>query len=484
MAADFSQYVDLTIFDKQSGELYQEAIEMARLTLPEFNLRQGTVEDAIFQAASYIAWQMVAGINRLPDSLMSGILSMMGVSLRPAIPAELNVVVTADSYDGAVIPAGTLFGYSYVFEDEVIDFVFASLEAAEIDPVEEPEVGEDYPSTEIACEAIFPGLIPIIAQGEELKLLSPSTDLLSAVAGDGFQNGFNEETSAEFLSRAVSYLNSLSSTLAKSTQVDAFVANTYPATVSRVQTYDLTNGDPDTGNRDIEKTYEIGTYARTSNETTIVTTTTHQFLVGDTVYIDGIITSGFDGEFVITDIPAQTSFVYTNPGTNQSALPGIGATAKRGKIETGHIAVYVYGQGSFLSTEQKDVIRESIADASIGGLTINIGDTAVLPINITGEIVLDSSYDREPLEQVIENSLIEYLSPQGFPTMETKVRKNQIIGIISRIPGVRYVSDLTISDNSVDDDWLYQIGDDLEPAVKGWAPSLTAENISFTYTAV
>ncbi|MBV5280155.1 MAG: hypothetical protein J0651_02510, partial [Actinobacteria bacterium] len=81
MPADFSQYVDLTIYDKEPGDMYLEAIEMARLTLPEFSLRTGTVEDAMFQAMAWIGWVNATSINRIPDRLMAGILSMMGVTI-------------------------------------------------------------------------------------------------------------------------------------------------------------------------------------------------------------------------------------------------------------------------------------------------------------------------------------------------------------------------------------------------------------------
>ena len=67
MPADFSQYVDLTIFDAQPGDIYLEAIELARTTLPEFNLRVGTPEDAIFQAMAYMSSLVISSINRIPD---------------------------------------------------------------------------------------------------------------------------------------------------------------------------------------------------------------------------------------------------------------------------------------------------------------------------------------------------------------------------------------------------------------------------------
>lgn len=486
MPADFSQYVDLRIFDKTPGELYSESVEMARLTLPEFNLRVGTVEDAMFQAISYIAWQIVTGLNRLPDSLMSGILSMMGVTQRPAIPAEMTIEITADSYEGASIPSGTLFGYSYVFEDETIEYVFQTVESLDIPADESYSPGDPYPSGTVLCEAFLPGVIPVISEGESLTILSPSTEILSVSAGSYFQNGFNEENSAEFLSRAVSYLSSLSSTLAKSTQVDAFIANNYVGSVGRVKTYDLTNGDPDVGNRDTEKTYSITTKSRTGGVATLTTSEAHQILVGDFVVVNGIAAAGspsnaFDGEVEVTAITSNT-FSYLNTGGNVSSTSDAG-TVTRGKEVVGHIATYVYGLGGFVGTEQKEIIKLAVAEAAIGGLTVNVENMEILPLSIAGSVVLDAAYDREPLEQIVENTIVEYLSPAGFPTYESTVRRNFIIGLISQIPGVKYVESLTVSGTTADG-WLTQIGSDLEPAHKGWAPSLDPTDITLTYVSV
>jgi hypothetical protein len=87
MAADFSRYIDLSIFDAEPGDIYFDAIEIARLTLPEFNLRVGTPEDAIFQAAAYISSLNIASVNRLPDRLMEGIMNILGYSKQQAVAA-------------------------------------------------------------------------------------------------------------------------------------------------------------------------------------------------------------------------------------------------------------------------------------------------------------------------------------------------------------------------------------------------------------
>ena len=75
---DFSDYINLTIFDVEPIDIYNEAVDYAKTSLPEFEPRVGTVENAILEAVSYSTAVLANTINRIPDGLMEGILSLMG----------------------------------------------------------------------------------------------------------------------------------------------------------------------------------------------------------------------------------------------------------------------------------------------------------------------------------------------------------------------------------------------------------------------
>ena len=481
MAADFSQYVDLTVYDKEPGDMYLEAIEMARLTLPEFTLRTGTVEDAMFQAMSWIGWVNASAINRIPDRLMSGILSMMGVTINLSSSAQMTITATADSYEGATIPVGTVFGYNTVFEDEVIEYVFMTVESLEIAANESPSPGDPFPSGTVLAECLAPGVIPSITPATPLSLLTPSTSIISAEAGSYFQNGTNDENSSAFLSRAVSYLASLSSTLVKASQVDSFVSNTYSGLVGRVRTYDLTDGDPDTGDIATSKTETITNVSRdSSNIATVTVGSGHQFQAGDNVTISGLTNTAYNGEYELTSTGA-TTISYANTGSSGSSADS--GTVTKGIEAVGNIAVFVYGNGDFIDTLiQIPDIQSAIIDKALPGLIVNVANFELLSAEITASVVLDSNYDQEPLQQTIENSIIEYLSPGTYPTSEDTLRANQIIALISAIPGVRYVSSLVLSPGT--GNWLPQIDENLEPANKGWAPRITPDDLTISYTVV
>jgi uncharacterized phage protein gp47/JayE len=67
--------------------------------------------------------------------------------------------------------------------------------------------------------------------------------------------GTNPENENEYLTRSVNYLGSLSSSFAKASQVDSFIASGYGNVVSRSKTYDLT--DPD-GTLELSDPDEVG----------------------------------------------------------------------------------------------------------------------------------------------------------------------------------------------------------------------------------
>jgi hypothetical protein len=487
MPADFSQYVDLTVYDKEPGDMYLEAIDMARLTMPEFILRAGTVEDAIFQAMAWIGWVNATSLNRVPDRLMAGILSMMGVTLRLESPAQMWVTVTANSYEGATIPAGTLFGYTAIFEDEINEYVFLTVEPIEVLGAEDPEPGDPFPSGVVACQCITSGVMPSISPGTSLSILSPSTSIISAEAFEDvptnrvFQNGLNDESSPEFLSRAVSYLSSLSSSFVTAKQIDSGIANTYSGLVGRVRTYDLTDGDLSTGDITTSKTAIVTAVSRSGGDTARLTVNpNHQFQIGDSILVLGLADTSFNGTFTITDV--DTNYIYyADTGDNVTSAADSG-TVTKGIEAAGYITTFVYGNGDFVSDFDITDISSYVLEKTVPGLISVVRNFQILSLDIAASIVLDSNYDSQVLEQTIENSIIEYLSPASYPVSEDFVRANQVIGLISSIPGVRYVSSLSLTPSG--SGWLPKVGEDLEPANKGWSPRVIPDNLTLTYTVV
>jgi hypothetical protein len=484
MPADFSEYVNLTIFDKEPGDIYRDSIEIARLSLPEFNLRVGTPEDAIFQAMAYVSALNVASINRLPDRLMAGIVGMMGFSRQEAVPAEIDVVITVGDLAGGVIPEGTVFTYDAVFEDEAIQYAFTTTSATTVPPSESEY---ELPYATITVQAIEGGVIPPIGSGVELNIISSGTDIASAITAtpSNFANGLNADTDQDYLSRASTYLRSLTSALAKASQVDAYVLTQYPGVIGRVKTFDLTNGDDNGGDITLNRVYPIENTYLQDNIATIELNAPHLYVSGDTVRIElsGASASAsaiYEGEFEI-DNTAETLIVFPRVASNQASAQLTGSVFA-GEDIAGYVTIFAYGQNRFLTQIEKDDILADVINRSIAGLRFFILDPTLVTLEVSGTVSLNDDYDATTVQDAINNALIEYLSPATFPMSFDRVRQSQIVSIISNIPGVLYVNSLTLTPTG--QNWLPKIDDDIIFKNKGTLPVLSVGDIGITYQIV
>ena len=483
MPADFSEYVDLSIFDKEPGDIYRDSIELARLSLPDFSLRPGTPEDAIFQAAAYISALNINAINRLPDRLMAGIVQILGYQRQDAISGEVDIEVTIGSYEGGNIPAGTVFVYDSMFEDQVEQYAFQTISAVTV-PAVAPGVTV-YPSEIVTARSLEPGVIPPLVAGIELSIISSGTNIISAVVADtaNFANGLNEDTDEDYLSKASTYLRSLSSVLVTPSQVDAYLLTNYPSVVSRVKALDLTNGDDLTGDTTVYRPTGVIKTFLSSNLATIETNAPHLYVVGDVVDLDvfnSSVSATFNGQHTITST-GNTTFSFTRTATN-SASTVVTGSAYAGQDVTGYVTVVAYGNGTELTAVEKLNIVTDVREKSIAGLVIDMIDPALATLEITGSIKLNDQYEQAYLIETIENIIVDYLSPQSFPLSSDRIRLTQLISLISNIPGVVYVESLVLTPTG--NEWLPKHGDDLLFRKKGALPILSLDDIDITYASI
>jgi len=486
MPADFSQYVNLRIFDKEPGDIYLDSIELARLTLPDFNLRVGTPEDAMFQAAAYMSALNIAAINRIPDRLMGGIMSMLGFERQGAVAAEVDVVITLNTYDGGTIPEGTVFSFETLFEDQLQEYPFITTSAIEVAAVD-PETSPAFPTTTTTLKCLTTGVIPPIDGNVELTTISSGTNILSCITDDpsNFSNGINADRDEDYLSKAATYMRSLSSSLTKASQVDSYTLTAYPNIVSRCKTYDLTNGDTTDGDIGVKREIGLITTYLNNNVATIETSEEHLFVVGDVVdieiYNNASQSAIYNGEHTIT-AAGSTTFSFSRTFTNTASTTITNASVYTGQDIPGYATVFAYGINAELTQLEKDQIIADIADRAVAGVTFQILDPTLASLSISGAIAINQNYVASDVQESIENALTDFLSPATFPYTYDRVRQSQLVSLISNIPGVVYVNDLTLSPSGTD--WLPQLGADLLFRRKGTLPLLSPEDISFTYTVV
>lgn len=242
MSVDFSQFVDLRILDVEPTSIYFDSINLARLVLPDFNLRPGTAEDAMFQAFAYMSALNINAINRLPNSLMLGVSKMLGFPTNEGSRATLNAQLTAVSTSGAVVPAGTLLAFEITYNDSLVEYVFATNEILTIAAV---GANAALPTGTVACTCLTFGVIPTITNDSPLKILSYSQSLYSAKSLNTFVNGANADTTDEFLNRATTYIRSISAARTTKNQLQSYLLTAYPGLITRAKVYDLTDSGGD-----------------------------------------------------------------------------------------------------------------------------------------------------------------------------------------------------------------------------------------------
>ena len=240
MPADFSRYVNLKIHDVDAGSLYRQMIEVARTVMPEFNLRRGTVEDSIFQSSAYTAAIATNAINRVPDGLMQGIVSLFGFQRNFGSRATITATASLYGTSGGAIPVGTQFRYRYVdsANGTYSDYLFVTSEDTVIAASANP-TGTLY----LTCDAF--GEIPAADTGAALLPLSVDTDI-NTVTVTSFSNGTNALTDSEYLDSAKTFLESISTTYVTAKQLESAILSNF-SYVARCKVFDLMDPSTDRG---------------------------------------------------------------------------------------------------------------------------------------------------------------------------------------------------------------------------------------------
>jgi len=245
MPADFSQYVDLIPYDLSPTDVYLGAIELGRVVLPEFEIRQGTPDDAMLQAFSYITALNVGAINRIPPRLMEGIAALMGVPRNYGQKATVSATITLNDYESFVLPIGTIFIHSTSTVVGVMTTQYETTEAVSVDQSDAEDGSGNpnpVPTVDVQLAASYVGISPHINAGDNLQVETILPQIASTIYLGDFLNGSNPEDGSYYLSRARTYLESLSSNTATARQVEAHVLTTFNY-ATRCKVYDLTDSD-------------------------------------------------------------------------------------------------------------------------------------------------------------------------------------------------------------------------------------------------
>lgn len=353
---DFSQYVDLTLYDVEPQDVYSAALTYAQTALPEFIPVIGTVEDAVLQATSYMTYILAAGINRVPNGLMEGIIKLMGFSRREATFATGSALFTLSVNTGTTIPEGTIIAYTTTIDNEVVAYSFAT--------TTDTIVPSGSDTVSIAIEATEEGQYPTLLDTQQMILISSVPTILEVSLDADIVNGINSETDAQYFDRAAQFLSSINTSLATKRQLVNYIAANYP-TVNISAVYDTTNS------------------------------------AGNLLFAT-------------------------------AAAPG-------------YVTIAVaQSDGTALGSTIKNALQADVAGKAIAGLNVGVIDITTFSCSIAVSIAVVSGYTPATVQASVADAIESYISPLGWDQEQT-INPNKIVALIAVLPGVGYVSSVTLT---------------------------------------
>lgn len=104
---DATPYVDLTVYDKDEQDLYEDAELRLSTALPTWVPREGNTEVLLMETLAAQVAEGVYTINRLPSGIMEALLLLFGVERDSGSPPVATLTFTMVNTLGYTIAAGT-----------------------------------------------------------------------------------------------------------------------------------------------------------------------------------------------------------------------------------------------------------------------------------------------------------------------------------------------------------------------------------------
>lgn len=442
---DFSQYIDLRVNDKQPDEIYDEAVDYARLALPEFSPRAGTVEDALLQASSVIAAVNLSNINRLPDGLMEGILKYVGIDRREATFGEV-VLDFELAENGLTVSKDTVVVFETTDGDILVQYPFSTNSLV--------TAGANSASVSVTARSLVAGVLPNITSGTELTLGESSNEIISVQTSGLVVQGARAETEVEYFNRGTTFLESMSSTLSTALQVENYILSNYPE-VHRCKVYDLTRAAHFEADNDALNGFKAGTSATINTSTNFISLANQVesdlfLIISDDFYGDAALLETIPTGVYPAASAGSSSVVYTDAVSASGFYGPIDAISLT-SIELGNqgnspgyfMIATCDSVGNPIPASVKAAIQESISSKITAGLDFFIMDAYPADIYMTVTISVSSGSNETTVAQALAEELESYISLANWPDWGTTLRIFDIVVRASSVAGVAYVFSVT-----------------------------------------
>lgn len=477
MPADFRRYVDLTPYDADPTDIYLGALRLARLTLPEFQLRQGTVEDALFQAAAYMQMLSVAAINRIPSRLMEGVARIMGVERTEGERAVVDITVTLNEIppEGQpfVFSKSSAFTYAITYASGTVSYPFMTItqaifnativrvaSTANVALANELENGDTLDGVTLATgdavllkdqtAAAENGIYTVVASGAAVRATTANQAselplFISVIEGVvGIGTGWNM-TNTDTITLGTTAIN--------------YVAGTYPSKTITLSSQGVgIHPTPTAGQivtlAAVAPQVQTAVIANPTNFNTGVNPETDpEYLSRAVTHIQGLSAS-------LLTIPQLRSYVLLNHSlvarcqiynTMTSAARNLDPAVLGGSgptVNAGYVLAVVYGHNRLLTSTERTDIAIAISDKTTAGMTVAVEDPYLIEMEITAEVLVERRRTASEMSSTITRALQYVLSPTLWRGGQEAILTANITDTIGKVDGVLYVSKCSIAPKS------------------------------------
>lgn len=459
---DLTSFVDLRIYDKDAQEVFDYALELVKISLPEWEPAEGNTEVVLLEAMAQQVAEAIFAINRLPGAVTQILLRLYGIDRDDGEPPVVTVQFNLADGLGHDIPAGTRLRLDLPGGLEPV--VFLTDTALSIAP------GFNSGTVTVTANRNTVDANGTIA-GTRLELLDAIAYVNTVDTTTAVTAGADQETDEAWYTRGVQRFDRLSETLVVPSHfVSAALERTEVKRAFALDNYDPAALSTPTGviatPAGAGGTLAAGTYsyrvsATNANGETLASTAVTAVTTGATSKV----TVGWNAVVPPAGASAVTGYkVYGRTGgaelliattgagvltyedtgsvTPAGALPTANTTAGAVGAFPGHVTVAVYGDGAALSQPQKDAIETDFETKALANLDIHVIDPTITTVAINVTVVKVASYTNQQVIDNITAKMNEYLDPASWEWGGI-VYRNELISIIDQVEGVARVTTIT-----------------------------------------
>ena len=113
---DFSEYVDLTIYDTDAEVLLNQIVTYGRTIIPEWTPAAGEIEMMLAEVFAVGAADLASYVNRLPGGILEAVIALFDVERSDGVAATGTVQFTmVDTNGHTILPAPRWFTLAALF---------------------------------------------------------------------------------------------------------------------------------------------------------------------------------------------------------------------------------------------------------------------------------------------------------------------------------------------------------------------------------